>query len=294
MEKRNKLIERLSNHQPAFGGTFHCGDISAARAMGDSSFDFAMIDLEHEGFDMPKLGDSFQWLASRRRMVATQSIFPSPTPIVRMPHHGSEHTAWIASQVLDYGALGIVLPYVESAKDIEHMVQAMRYARQKEDGEYVGERRVWPKLAMRYWGYSDFDEYRRMADLWPLNPLGELVLVAIVATPKALENIEEIAAVPGLGCIMFGAKHAWHAFGREGKISLDDPQLVDFRDRVLAACRMNGVFAGTSLSSTPPKGAGGKGMVDEPFLHRRLEEGFRIFLSQGGARPELGSPWQRR
>ena len=285
---RNKVVELLRSDQPAFGGALHCGDLAGARAMGDSSFDYAMLDLEHEGFDMPELGNTLQWLISRRRMEATGSIYPSPTPIVRLPHHGSEHTKWIASQVLDYGAMGLILPYTESAKDVESMVETMRYSRRHGD-DFVGERRVWPKLAMRYWGYNEFEQYREKADLWPLAPDGELLLIAIVATPKALRNIDEIASVPGLSGVMFGAKHAWHAFGRSGKISLEDPELVDFRDRILAACKKSGVAAGTSLSGTPPKGAGGKGAVDMPFLQRRIEEGFRLFLSQGSGRPVLAT-----
>lgn len=256
--------------------------------MGDSTFDFVMLDLEHEGFDMPRLGDTMQWMISRRRIVETGDAFPSPTPIVRLPHHGSEHTGWIAAQVLDYGVGGLILPYTESGKDVEHMVSCMRYARREANGEYVGERRVWPKLAMRYWGYRDYDEYREAADLYPLNPNGQLVLVAIVATPKALKNLEEIASVPGLSGLMFGAKHAWNAFGRTGKIDLDDPQLFDFREKVREVCKKNGIAAGTSLSGKPPKGAGGEGFVDLPFLQKRVDEGFRVFLSQGKGRPEVG------
>jgi len=283
---RNKVVELLRNDKPAFGGHIQCGDLAAARTAGDSTFDYIMVDLEHEGFDMPALGNTFQWMLSRRRMAATGSIFPSPTPIVRLPHHGSERTAWIASQALDQGALGLILPYTETAADVEFMVDTMRYS-QRQGDKLIGERRVWPKAAMRYWGHSSFDEYREMADLWPLAPKGELVLIAIVATEKALRNIEEITAVPGLSGIMFGAKHAWHALGRTGKCDLEDPQLVDFRNRVLAACKKNGIAAGTSLSAAPPKGAGGKGAVDMPFLQRRIDEGFRLFLSQGGGRPEL-------
>jgi 4-hydroxy-2-oxoheptanedioate aldolase len=234
---------------------------------------------------MPKLGDTLQWMVSRRRMATTGEMFPSPTPIVRLPHHGSERIGWIASQALDYGALGIILPYTETADDLAHLVETMRYARKERDGRIVGERRVWPKLAMRYWGYDKFEEYRDMADLWPLNPGGELALIAIVATPKALENLDEIAAVPGLSAMMFGAKHAWHAFAKSGKIDLEDPDLVHFRNKMLAACKKNNIAAGTSLAATPPKGAGGKGTVDVSFLRRRIEEGFRVFLTQGGSRP---------
>jgi 4-hydroxy-2-oxoheptanedioate aldolase len=288
---RNPIVQRLSKDQPVFGGSIQCGDFIGARTMGDSTFDYCMIDLEHEGFDMPNLGHTMQWMLSRRRMQKTGSAFPSPAPIIRLPHHASEHTHWIASQVLDQGAMGLILPYTETAKDLERMVQAMRYARQTRSGEYVGERRVWPKAAMRYWGIDDFDEYRRQADLFPLNPDGQLILIAIVATPTGMKNIKEICSVPGLSGIMFGAKHAWHAFGREGKIDLEDPQLVEFRNKVLEACKENGVAPGTSLSAKPPKGAGEGGFVDNPFLDRRLEEGFRVFLTQGSGRPKLTERW---
>jgi 4-hydroxy-2-oxoheptanedioate aldolase len=281
------MIEMLRKDQPVFGGALHVGDIHGARAAGDSNLDFMMVDLEHEGFDLPKLGDTLQWMISRRRMAEAGDMFPSPTPIVRLPHHGSERISWIASQALDYGALGIILPYTETAEDLAHVVATMRYARKERDGTFVGERRVWPKLAMRYWGYGKFEEYRDAADLWPLSPTGELALIAIVATPKAFENLEEIAAVPGLSAMMFGAKHAWHAFAKTGKIDLEDSDLVRFRDRMLAVCKKNGIAVGTSLAATPPKGAGGKGTVDDSFLRRRIEEGFRVFLTQGGNRPDL-------
>lgn len=284
---RNRMIEMLRSDKPVFGGAFSCGDIGAARTYGDSNLDFVLLDLEHEGFDMPKLGDTLQWMVSRRRMAATGEMFPSPTPLVRLPHHGNERVRWIASQVLDYGALGLILPYVESAEDVAGLVEAMRYARKEIDGRIVGERRVWPKLAMRYWGYEKFEEYRDMADLWPLNPSGELALIAIVATPKALDNLDEIAAVPGVSAMMFGAKHAWHAFAKPGKVDLEDAELVDFRNRMLEACKNNGIAAGTSLSPTPPKGAGGKGVVDTDYLQRRIDEGFRVFLTQGGNRPDI-------
>ncbi|PWK61284.1 aldolase/citrate lyase family protein [Aminobacter sp. AP02] len=282
---RNKMIEMLRSGKPVFGGALHCGDIAGARSYGDSNLDYVMLDLEHEGFDMPKLGDTLQWLVSRRRMAATGEMFPSPTPLVRLPHHGNERIRWIASQALDYGALGIILPYAESGEDVAQLVDAMRYARKEKDGTIVGERRVWPKLAMRYWGYDKFEEYRDMADLWPVAPAGELALVTIVATPKAFDNLEEIAATPGVSAMMFGAKHAWHAFAKTGKIDLEDRDLVEFRNRMLAACKKNGIAAGTSLSATPPKGAGGKGAVDVSFLQRRIDEGFRVFLTQGGSRP---------
>lgn len=284
MKRRSRLVELLANGEPAFGGTFHAGDLTAARKIGDSTFDFIMVDLEHEGFDMPAFGDSLQWLISRRRMEKTGSLYPSPTPIVRLPHTAGHRTTWIAAQALDYGALGVVLPYTEHPEEVEQMVRAMRYPREH-NGVLVGERRVWPKAAMRYWGCANYDEYFAMADLWPLTGEGELVLMAMVATPTALKNLDRIAAVPGLSGILFGAKHAWSAMGRRGKIDLDHPDLVDFRNRVLAACKKNGLTAGTSVTPVPFEGSGGN--VDNSFMLQRIEEGFRFFLTQGGGRPKL-------
>jgi 4-hydroxy-2-oxoheptanedioate aldolase len=284
-KRRSRLIELLASDRPAFGGTFHSGDFTGARKAGDSTFDFMMVDLEHEGFDLPRFGDTLQWLLSRRRMMKTGSVHPSPTPLVRLPHHAGEHITWIASSVLDYGAFGIILPYTETAAEVEHMVRAMRYPRREANGALVGERRVWPKAALRYWGCDDYDEYFKYADLWPLVPEGELVLLAMVATEKALKNIDEIAAVPGLSGILFGAKHAWSAMGIRGKIDLDHPDLVDFRNRVLAAARRNGLVAGTSVSAVGFTGS--NGTVDNSFMQRRIDEGFRFFLTQGGGRPDL-------
>ena len=282
--QRNALIQRLANGEPAFGNVVHAGDISGARKMGDSTFDFAIVDLEHEGFDLTALGDTLQWLMSRRQMRKSGSVFTSPTPIVRLPHTAGHRTTWIAAQALDYGALGIVLPYTEHPEEVEQMVRAMRYPRE-EKGALVGERRVWPKAAMRYWGCADFDEYFEMADLWPLVDEGQIVLIAMVATPTAKQNIKRIAAVPGLSGILFGAKHAWSALGRRGKTDLDDPDLVEFRDSVLHACKDNGLVAGTSVSAVPFSGSGGT--VDHSFMQRRIDEGFRFFLTQGSGRPEI-------
>ncbi|MGX7680817.1 aldolase/citrate lyase family protein [Jatrophihabitans sp. DSM 45814] len=285
MTTRSKLVQALAAGQAVFGAAIPAGDISGAQRMGDSNFDFAMVDMEHEGFDFPNVGDTLQWLISRRRALATGNVFAGPTPILRLPHTAADTEIWIAQQALDYGVLGIVLPYAETAEQVERMVRALRYPRVDSDGVLRGERRVWPKAAIRYWGCSSFEEYHEFADLWPAADGAEIVLIAMVATPLARANIEEIAAVPGLSGILFGAKHAWSAMGRWGKIDLEHPDLVEFRTAVLAACLRNSIIAGCSTTATPPSGS--TVTVDEDFAQRRIEDGFRFFLTQGPAKPEL-------
>lgn len=284
MTSRSRLVQLLAQGRPAFGGAVHAGDLAGARRMGDSNFDFVMVDMEHEGFDLPNLGDTLQWLISRRSAVATGSPFGGPTPIVRLPHTAADGAVWIAQQALDYGALGVVLPYTETAEQVELMVRALRYPRVDDDGVLRGERRVWPKAALRYWGCSSFEEYRELADLWPVTGTGEVVLIAMVATPVARENIEQIAAVPGLSGILFGAKHAWSAMGRWGTMDLEHPDLVEYRNAVLDACLRNGLAPGCSTTATPPGGSAGT--IDEEFAQRRVADGFRFFLTQARSKPD--------
>jgi 4-hydroxy-2-oxoheptanedioate aldolase len=286
MTARTRLVRTLAEGRPVFGAAVPTGDLAAARRMGDSEFDFAMLDMEHEGFDFPKFGDTLQWLISRKRAAATGDVFAGPTPIIRLPHTAGDNVVWIAQQALDYGALGVVLPYTETAEQVEQLVRALRYPRVDADGTLSGERRVWPKAAIRYWGCSSFEEYRSFADVWPLNPDGEVFVMAMVATPLARENLDEIAAVPGLSGILFGAKHAWSAMGRWGTIDLEHPDLVEYREAVLAACLRNSIIPACSTTATPPSGTAAA--ADEHFIQRRIDDGFRFFLTQASGRPEIG------
>jgi 4-hydroxy-2-oxoheptanedioate aldolase len=283
MSIRSQLVQRLREGRPAFGVAVPTGDLGAAKRVGDSEFDFAMLDMEHEGFDFPDFGNTLQWLISRKRAAASGNPFAGPTPIIRLPHTAGDDVTWIAQQALDYGALGVFLPYTESAEQVERMVAALRYPRVEPDGVLRGERRVWPKAAIRYWGCSSFEEYRELAELWPAEASGEIVLIAMVATAKGLANLDEIASVPGVTGLMFGAKHAWSAMGRWGKIDLDHPDLVDFRTAVLETSLAHSLVAGCSTTATPPGQSAAA--ADEDFVQRRIDDGFRFFLTQAAKPP---------
>lgn len=278
----NQLIARLEQGRPAFSATLRTGDVQRAIQLGDSDMDFVIVDLEHEGFDFPVFGQTLQWLISRRQ-VAQAPGAASPTPIARLPHHAGEPTRWIAAQALDYGVFGLVVPYVESADDLQQIVTSIRYPQPAGAPGPVGQRGVWPRLAMRYWGMQEFDEYVARADLWPLAPDGEIFLIAMVATQRGADNINEIVRVPGIGGVLYGPKHAWISLGRRGPVDLDDPQLAGIRSRLVEACLDTNVALGTSATGESP--TGGVQRVDSSYLRRRMEEGFRFFLTPHDRRP---------
>src|SRR5438128_2310256 len=60
-----------------------------------------------------------------------------------------------------------------------------------------------PSAAARYWGLTNA-EYAQRADVWPLNPDGELLAIAIIESREGVKNVEEILRVPGLGGVLIG------------------------------------------------------------------------------------------
>ena len=50
------------------------------------------------------------------------------------------------------------------------------------------------------WGISTA-EYERRADVWPLNPEGDLLAIPMIETLEGLKNVDEIAATPGIAAI---------------------------------------------------------------------------------------------
>jgi 2-keto-3-deoxy-L-rhamnonate aldolase RhmA len=122
--------------------------------------------------------------------------FMSKIPIL---HEDPEAARARAVEQLDAGHAGIIMQHVESADEVRQGIAAMRFrsngGTRPVDG--VG-------LAAAFWGISK-DEYLKKADLWPLNPNGELVLWVIVESKKGIANVREIAAVPGVSVVTVGA-----------------------------------------------------------------------------------------
>ncbi len=246
----NRCVERLQAGEVPIGAWMPCGDLYAARRIGDSELDFVVIDMEHEGFDFPALGNTLQWLLSPRACRRGRFTV-SPAPIVRVPADGSERNDWMIKQVLDYGAFGVLIPRVQSRADAEHAVRAARYSRGPDGPEPQGHRGMSPVVAMRYWGCSGFPEYFEKAELWPLSPDGEVVVWAMIEDKVGFENVEEIVATPGLGGLVFGHGDGSLSLGAEGAMGQPGfAPLEEARARLLDVCGAAGMPFGAVVTNT--------------------------------------------
>lgn len=242
----NRTIETLEADAPVFGiftGNF---SLANARGLARSELDFIFIDMEHAAVDMEALQVFLLGMTDKARMLDKGTAQMDVTPLVRIPMSGGENLQWMVKQVLDMGAFGIVFPYVETREQTELSVRAMRYPQVRGDDaiEPTGLRGASPGIASWFWGSRD---YMQRADVWPLDPAGELIAVIQIESRTAVENIEEIAAVPGVGAIFIGPSDLSISYGVPGQ--RDHPDMAAALDRVLAACKANDVPCGLTTDA---------------------------------------------
>lgn len=183
--------------------------IEVAKLMKTAGFDFLFIDLEHGAI-------SIETAAS----LSVAALDAGITPLVRVPHMDLK----LATRCLDGGALGIVVPHVDTAEDARTIADALRFAP-------TGHR----SIAGNYpqFGFAPVSA----KDAVPA--LNEATLVvAMIETPRAVENVDAIAAVPGIDALLMGTNDLCLEMGIPGE--LGHPRVVDAIDRIVAACRRHG------------------------------------------------------
>lgn len=232
-ERLNGVIRALQTGRRIAFTSFIQAEVESAVAFAQSSNDGVVFELEHTPWDIRALRESMQFLLLRERIAKAQSIACQMTPLVRIPPSGSEMNQWFAKQALDLGAYGIVWPRISTPEEAYNAVAACRYPRLKSAPLYepAGLRGDAPMPAARYWGVSQ-QQYYRKADVWPLAPEGEVLVVLMIEDTRAIENLEEIVRqVPGIGVLLIGEGDLTQELGCPRQY--DNPELLRMMDHVL-------------------------------------------------------------
>jgi 4-hydroxy-2-oxoheptanedioate aldolase len=232
-ERLNGVIRALQTGRRIAFTSFIQAEVESAVAFAQSSNDGVVFELEHTPWDIRSLRESMQFLLLRERIAKAQSIACQMTPLVRIPPSGSEMNQWFAKQALDLGAYGIVWPRISTPEEAYNAVAACRYPRLKSAPLYepAGLRGDAPMPAARYWGVSQ-QQYYRKADVWPLAPDGEVLVVLMIEDTRAIENLETIVKqVPGIGVLLIGEGDLTQELGCPRQY--DNPELLRMMDHVL-------------------------------------------------------------
>ena len=260
----NGIIRALEQGLPAF--TAFCpADIDATLAFSVAKYDGIFFEQEHNPYDIGALRHSFQYLLNRRQIALSGSLAPSVTPIVRIPPNGAEKGQWQAKQALDLGAYGIVWPHIGTVDHAYNAVAACRYPRLKSAPRYepAGLRGDGPTAAVRYWGLTQQEYYSR-ADVWPLDPKGEILIIIMIEDMEGVGNLEKmLKQVPGIGAVLIGEGDLSQELGVPRQY--DHPSVLKEMAHVVATCKSHNVPVGHPH-------------VDSDNVERVLAEGYRILM----------------
>jgi len=261
MSWTNPVRARLEAGEPAFALTLTTPSAEVAARAAALGFHFIWVEMEHSPITLETLRSVV--LATRGLPAA---VF-ARVPVVER---------WTAKRVLDQGVSGVIFPFTSTPELARVAAEACRYPP-------VGRRGSGAGLASATW--PEAGSYYDSADR-------EVMVVAVVEEREAVENIEAIAATPGIDVLFIGASDLSFSLGLRGR--QDEPELERAIEKIRDAARRHGKFAGRP-AGTP---AQARRFVDEGFLLIQtptelgyLESGARQYLDPLGI---AGAPREKR
>lgn len=242
----NKAVELLEQGQPIYYTATRTGGYEEGVKMAQTWADYINYEMEHGSFDFSALRAFMQGLVKGG---PTKSGHRTPAVIVTLPVLGLDEASmwansWVIQQTLAAGVHGILLCYARDPKAVRVFVASARYPFHKQS---VGPNMLAEGLrgsgsqgfASQIWGISPA-EYLEKADVWPLNPNGEILLGLKIEDRYALENAEESTKVPGIAFAEWGpGDMLWSLVGNVPRGGSEDahPEMKKARARVLAATK---------------------------------------------------------
>lgn len=236
----NRAIELLEQGQPIYYTGSHSGTVGTfEQGVKDSQTwaDYISYDMEAAPYDISGLAAYMQGLAAAG---LTRTGHRTPPVIVNVAVRGTDEATvranmWMFEQVLATGVHGILLCHATTAGAVKAFVEAVRYPN-REQGVGPGRLQEGRRgnhgapTAAKIWGIST-EEYMQKADVWPLNPNGEILLGIKVEDKFALADLDEMVKVPGIAFGEGGPGDMALSFG----FKQNDPKAREVQERIFAA-----------------------------------------------------------
>jgi 2-dehydro-3-deoxyglucarate aldolase len=213
----NLLKQRFNEPGTLFGMWLSLGSADVAEAMAHAGFDWLCIDMEHSP------NDSRDVVAQLRAIAAAHL----PTePIVRVP----AHEGWLVKRVLDAGARTLMFPNVESADEAAHVVRLTQYPNSDARDGLRGAAGM-----VRAAAYGIRRDYVNSAN-------AQISTIVQIESGQALENVEAIAATPGVDCLFIGPADLAASLGYLGDSK--HPEVQAAVTKIIGAAKSAGIASG--------------------------------------------------
>ncbi|NBO79739.1 MAG: 2,4-dihydroxyhept-2-ene-1,7-dioic acid aldolase [Actinobacteria bacterium] len=206
LDKVTRLAEfrsRLLNDSALVGTWIQIPSSDFAEIVGDAGYDWAAVDLEHGAVARDQLPDIFRALELGGTLPLSRIALPDPS---------------LCQQSLDAGAAGVILPRIESARQLEDLVAACK----------------WPPHGRRGVGFSRANLYGKYFENYKTEAEQPFV-VAQIESSSAVQAISDIAQVPGVDSLMIGPYDLSASLGHTGELT--HPAVVQAISDVISACK---------------------------------------------------------
>jgi 4-hydroxy-2-oxoheptanedioate aldolase len=280
-QRLNPVIALLEQNKPVFGVYAPANGGRRGDAVARSAQELARDALAYQGADylfsgsmeggvdrgLPAFTDFVKALSEAGGAAKAPFFGLKQHPlIIKTPKIAADSSQVVdnISRQLNTGASGIMFVEVESADEVRQGLAAMRF---KSKG---GTRPDDAGMAPGYWGMSE-QQYKQKADLWPLNPDGELINWTIVESKEGLAHVREIAAVKGIGVLWPGAgtlRGVFSTTNAAGERVVDMVAHENAIQQVLAACKEFKVPCGYPANASD--------------IETRMKQGFSVFVMNWG------------
>jgi 2-keto-3-deoxy-L-rhamnonate aldolase RhmA len=225
------LKRRLAAGESIVGITITTSSVEIAARAAALGFDFLWLELEHSPITLESV-----------RHIVLAARGAGAVPMARVP----VNELWTARRALDAGVHGVIFPFTSTAALAQQAVDACRYAP-------IGRRGSGAGLATASW--PDPERYYDSAD-------ANILAIAIIEEARALDEVEAIAATPGLDALFIGVSDLSFSMGFRGRY--DELALDAAIARIGDAARRHGLALGRPAAT-----------VED--IHRLEAQGFRIF-----------------
>ena len=248
---KNFAKEKIKNNELCLGvGLRQSRTVDVGKIMATCDYDWLFIDMEHNSMDID---------TASQISVAAQDA--GITPLVRVPDFAHHH----ATRVLDCGAMGIVFPHVEDAETAEKLVSYCLFPPK-------GHRSMTGSLPQLNFKPTPIPEVATSLN-------DSMLIIIMLESPEAIENVDEIAAVSGVDVILIGTNDLCMEMGIPGEY--DNLKVKEAYKKVIKACAKYG--------KTPGMG----GVYNEDLMSEYIGMGMKFVLSGSDLSFMMGAATQR-
>lgn len=253
MPRQYPALKSHENQTPAYGTFLQINSPEIVEIAARSGLDFVVIDMEHGSFGLDSAVNMIRAAEAGGAAAIVRVPDCSPTPI---------------SRILDAGAVGILLPSVETVQQLEAAVAASHYAPR-------GSRGACPWIRATGHGVVDWNHYTEWA-------AQNILVIATVETQAGIDNFEQLVKVEGLSAIGVGQFDLSQSMGHAGNHR--HPDVLAKQAELCQVARQNGIDIFGAIFDTDST-------ILEQEVPRWTSLGARL-LAIGGDRTTISSEYK--